>query len=1072
MSYLKLILNTASNYYYFKKEILQHYKEGKPESFIYLLPVNRAVRYFKQQLFAEVESKGIIDPNIFTFNSLIQTFFRNIYPSTKIINNTIRILILNDVLSSLQSSLNFTNKKTGLSKSLIRKIDKVINELKEFGYDLAGEKSNELDKIIKIPDFNLILGKIDDFYNNDQFPLIDESGLLGRTVSELNQELFKKLFPKVEKIYINGYGIYTPPMLEFIRKVKSWCSVEVMLEYNPKNPELFHNTVNACEALNTMADKIDTGFDGTKEIEQHLYKFDSGLQNKIEVRGKIVIHEALNREQEISIIAAKIKELHFNEKVPLHKMGITFPNLESYFNTIKSVFNEFEIPVNISTGYPLLNSYLIKSYLQVLKIINTGFSVNEIVKLFLSPFYKSSEEIDFNAVKKIVVRLKLTHIRGNWQLLFDNLIQQEKMRFASGLPVIAIQSFKNELKRLLEILSQLGDSQSVSEFYENFLGVLKKCGLFVSEDTINKVLNTKESEKEFRAFNKFIQLFDQLKWALQTIYSEKKFSLQEYYYFLHLVIEEATYSLREWPNFGVQVMPRLEIQSTEPEYLFVGGLVEGDFPRKFARDIFFNDEEREILGLNASEDLLSQDRFLFYQLITSKAKKIVLSYPQYLNESVIVSSGFLYNLEKICHIERQKPPLPESYLSANKIIEHVGRKIHEGVNDTDIQYFNMWTGKKEGSRSDLLLDDLTILLNKRSRQQITSYEGNLTNNPDIQSFIKNYYSDKSFSITALEAYAFCPMNFFMQRILNLEKEEEIEITITPMERGNLIHTILFKFFMQLKTQKQHTQPWNHVQLLIDIAKQEFDEINYQGLLWELEKEIYFGNAIQKGLWRKFLEVELDEFNRSGFKPSFFETQFGSFNQRSDSGYKSVPFSISHKKEIINLFGKIDRIDIDDKGNTIIYDYKTGVSGMNINFNDIFFGISLQLPVYLAAAKEVFKTLNLNPDVIAGGYYLVKDADNCQRKTVFADVEKKPEIKIGRNGGKLPNTGILEDGTKFGIDELIARTQSYIINYIDELYNGNFRHTKYPNQLQCSKYCDFRMICRKDVGKITTMKEEE
>ncbi len=52
-------------------------------------------------------------------------------------------------------------------------------------------------------------------------------------------------------------------------------------------------------------------------------------------------------------VAAKIKDLHFNKNVPLHKIGITFPNLESYFSTIKSVFNEYEIPVNISCYTPV-----------------------------------------------------------------------------------------------------------------------------------------------------------------------------------------------------------------------------------------------------------------------------------------------------------------------------------------------------------------------------------------------------------------------------------------------------------------------------------------------------------------------------------------------------------------------------------------------------------------------------------------------------------------------------------------------------------------------------------------------
>ena len=53
MAGLKLATGTSANYFFFKDEILQHYKSGKPDSYIYLLPVNRAVsrtNYFLKHL--------------------------------------------------------------------------------------------------------------------------------------------------------------------------------------------------------------------------------------------------------------------------------------------------------------------------------------------------------------------------------------------------------------------------------------------------------------------------------------------------------------------------------------------------------------------------------------------------------------------------------------------------------------------------------------------------------------------------------------------------------------------------------------------------------------------------------------------------------------------------------------------------------------------------------------------------------------------------------------------------------------------------------------------------------------
>ena len=67
------------------------------------------------------------------------------------------------------------------------------------------------------------------------------------------------------------------------------------------------------------------------------------------------------------LTASKIKQYHHLYKIPLHKIGITFPNIERYFAIISSVFKEYDIPYNISAGFPLGQSPLIKVYLQVIK---------------------------------------------------------------------------------------------------------------------------------------------------------------------------------------------------------------------------------------------------------------------------------------------------------------------------------------------------------------------------------------------------------------------------------------------------------------------------------------------------------------------------------------------------------------------------------------------------------------------------------------------------------------------------------------------------------------------------------
>src|SRR5205807_3914085 len=53
--------------------------------------------------------------------------------------------------------------------------------------------------------------------------------------------------------------------------------------------------------------------------------------------------------------------------------------------------------------------------------------------------------------------------------------------------------------------------------------------------------------------------------------------------------------------------------------------------------------------------------------------------------------------------------------------------------------------------------------------------------------------------TQLETYGLCPFKFFGERILGVREIEEPEAveTITPLDRGALLHDILDRFFSQL-----------------------------------------------------------------------------------------------------------------------------------------------------------------------------------------------------------------------------------------------------------------------------------
>jgi ATP-dependent helicase/DNAse subunit B len=683
------------------------------------------------------------------------------------------------------------------------------------------------------------------------------------------------------------------------------------------------------------------------------------------------------------------------------------------------------------------------------------------------------------AFKQLVIALRLTHLRGNWEEQVNAYItndERKRKMISENTSDLFNEKCKTILAYLPLLISRLkmvSQRQTAEQFRIQYLQLLDDLGMLTWYKRDAAFLSQTEREKEFRAFNKFIKLFDQLLWTIRFIHGEKSFNLSDYYQYLMLITSDITYNLREWSNYGVQILPRLEIQSAELNILIMGGLVEGKFPRNFTRDIFFNDTERQMMGLNATEDLLAQDRFLFYQLLSLPIQKIILSHPDYEQDAKLLPSTFISNLKDVAEVNIVQSDIDKSYLlSRHNLLQYIAEGLQDPLSETNLDIFENALQLYERNITKFWLKGIDILYAKLSRKQITNYEGYLSANEKIRE-IMHAKSLKPISVTALESYAFCPMQFFLQRIMKLEEEEEVEITVTALEKGLLIHKILFRFYTHLKEKNKQSRPWLYKKQLHKIANEEFAKMPYQGMFWILENESVFGSQDRPGLWDAFIDLEQEEITRTGFEPRYFEVSFGrTGDQREqDEVSKPMPLRIENSGRKVDLIGKIDRIDMDAQGNLMVIDYKISSNIEGMTFKQVFEGSSLQLPLYLQMIYSHLKQLGVKASPQAGMYYQVRDAENCKRRIVFSNIDKRSELLL-RGSGRLPNKIIIIDGEPLTLQKMIDRSLKFVFDYVDSLSNGIFTHTDDPKNQRCEKYCSYSKICRKDISKMLALKKDD
>jgi ATP-dependent helicase/DNAse subunit B len=246
----------------------------------------------------------------------------------------------------------------------------------------------------------------------------------------------------------------------------------------------------------------------------------------------------------------------------------------------------------------------------------------------------------------------------------------------------------------------------------------------------------------------------------------------------------------------------------------------------------------------------------------------------------------------------------------------------------------------------------------RHREQLSApseWEGNLAKDQMTVNWLLHCYQNEPFSPTQLERYAKCPMIYFLNRILGLQPFEEGDEFVTALDRGSILHQILFHFYRKTNPEKRQLAS------LISIGQEYLERVKIaESLLWELEREYFLGNELRMGLLPTFWEYEQRMMSFYKTIPKHFELSVGKVSENPDNidPFSSAqPFLFQRDEEKYFFSGKIDRVEIAENGALLVADYKSGVLP---SFQDIWKGERLQLPIYLKMVFQLLRRLSIFP----------------------------------------------------------------------------------------------------------------
>jgi ATP-dependent helicase/nuclease subunit B len=1073
-----------------EEELSSRVRRKKGTSFIAVVPTKRRVRDLQRALL-DCAPGGVSPPfYLFTLSLLARQLYGAACASKRPVQGPIQAVIVEEAINSQVKNLKyfFPRGNDRLPRGTFQKIIEVLNNMKEkglyhehFQQELALAENDEQNKL---QDISLIYTAYEQRLR--EYGYIDAGGIY----KELNEHLtietaeriFRKIFPDVEILYIEGFSELAIPeqqMLESLTGIRS-LGIVISFDYHDENPAVFGNLSESVEIFRKLGfHPIPQKYAGEadrdrfrRHVAQHLFSRYSHT-TRMDMSSRVHLVEAADRRAEADLAARIVKRyLLKHPQTRPSKICVATYDTARYTGLFREIFHTYGIPVNITDRHPLSSSPVIVSILAMLDVARNNFRQKDVLRALASPYCALTRvlagvhSIDTANLYSIAKRLKITAGRTTWHShisTYTSLIQSEFEETADEFEQAEYRRVLDQLARaeddirtLEHLLAPFDIPMTPSGFRHNLIELLDR--LQVTSMILNGdgyTIPEHQRELETRAYRKFLSLIDDV---LELIEfqgrGERKAPLTFYLDQLKTAVGQVRFNVRQKHGYGVYVTSIEETRGLEFDVMVIAGLVDGEFPALYQPEIFLSKQRRK-----TEERHTREYRNLFYQGITNFSKELYLLYPRKDAETELIRSVFIDALKKILlpheWSKEEITALASSLYSETDLYSYYGSFCAGGVSAGG--NFSI-PGASSIIEENLSHIDHGIAV-ERSRtgdNELPGYGGIIAPElkPDEMKPLEAM-KNRIYSVSQLEMYGKCPFQFFAKRILQLNVIEMIEEELTPIERGTILHEILFEFYV---ARRQAAKPQlaqcsdkvftDAVEELQQLAARKLNEMLVSDLFWDIDKETIIGFKTQRrGVLKEFLEKERESTLET--TPAYFEVGFGG---KTGSRRKSDPV-LSYDEPLrfgtVRMRGKIDRIEIGPSEFGIV-DYKTGKA--LASRKEIDEGISLQLPVYLHAVETLLREKTNQPLEPAGGIYYQLRSPVARKLGLGAKEYNMKAFAAGAtSGGLVDNIAALRTVIQQAIDT--------VNDYAENISKGNFPLTTPDKIDRVCTYCDYKKICR-------------
>lgn len=863
------------------------------------------------------------------------------------------------------------------------------------------------------------------------------------TLEALHTLRLNGYFPeKKSRVILYGFTDLTPLQADYLKVLENWFEFEIIID--PTTVPEFQTFVASHFGFKTVAETVPDDLQPLSALQMLQNVFWRQEPEQLDLKRddqsiKIIEVAGLNRQ--ISSIAREISLfLHNNPAVTLADFLILTPQPHLFITQGRPIFARYGLELSAVTK-TLQESTLVLEYLNLLKLLDNGWQWQDlqylIRQLCVGPEATGADLLLLEIGKQYGA------LSGKQRWL--HLIEEAELFEETNIAAVAFEKLKWLVKWLAEFpieASLLELLTLTRQWFEN------RCQTILRSLNKQNKLIFGEQLWNCQAINCLITAIDELLGKDRGLWNPgQQLTLEEFQTFFTEFFLELEVKGVHSPKNGIRVLPPREARGLQAKVVFITGLEQGVFPRQYISDWKLDTDARfelKLLGINleTGENYLIQEKLAFYWSLQAAVDHLVLVFKSQgengkpLDQSVFLKEIIQWfpQLAEERHYYPLGPTLCNSFESCSSHLERKELWVHY------LSQPNSEIPPEEQEICNQLLSepeflDLALRLNHWNwgRAKVRFFEAD---SPANKWLLSRFGERSVINITAIEDYRSCPYRFFLKYVLQVIPVSEPPASPEALDLGELYHAILRDFHLNFigigLVVNNFDQYW---EMLRNLLEKHFDVWHERvandiaRVILDLQKAEISKNLID------WLRAELDWTSTTGFrfKPQLLEYDFGS---RLSSVPTTAPYRFQWEGINALISGRIDRVDVDQERNFIVYDYKLGES---LTAKELVEVAKIQIPVYILALEQLI----FGADKAVGGCYLSLNNSSRAKGGIWQQAKIEPVIK---------SKAVL---TPFEWKEWLQQICQEVARAIKGIREGN-----YKTVISCLPYCEYQSCCRR------------